>query len=405
MSISSKRDTPLFVFTLCWLAYAISYLGRMNLSIAIPHMEQSGVASLGQLGLAGTLYFWSYGFGHLINGFMGDKVQPKKMIFLGLLISSLVNIGVTLVSFPVGIMVLWSINGFSLSMLWGPMIRLLGEKTPESRHSLVSLLMTVSIGVGTFIAWNMLGKVVESSGNWKLAFIIPALVCALFAILWWMVFPKSTEDPALNLTLEDHSQEKGGFLEIFLKTRLYLIIIAVMVQGMVKDGLTLWLPTLVQAKFPEEPAITIVNWLSLIPFINTMGILCIAIILQKKTIAYRVTSSLLFLGAAATLLTLIAINLSIGPTLILLSLLSFSIAFINSILLGLVPMQYKKWRRVSTVAGLLDFVAYFAAGVFSVMSGFLFQGSGTWNVILLFLFISMMVGTVAMALTKKKIGD
>ena len=59
------------VFLLCWLAYTLAYLGRINLSVAIPLMENSLALDKTSLGFIGSVFFWVYAFGQLINAGLG----------------------------------------------------------------------------------------------------------------------------------------------------------------------------------------------------------------------------------------------------------------------------------------------------------------------------------------------
>ena len=68
-----------------WITYAAYYLGRVNLSTALPAMEADLAFSKGQLGLLMTGYFWSYALGQLINGQLGDLryaslMEPSIMV-------------------------------------------------------------------------------------------------------------------------------------------------------------------------------------------------------------------------------------------------------------------------------------------------------------------------------------
>ena len=73
------------IFILCWTSYACAYLCRLNISVAIPVLEENRVLAKTALGMAGGLFFWFYAFGQLINGRLGDRFDGRKFIFLGLL--------------------------------------------------------------------------------------------------------------------------------------------------------------------------------------------------------------------------------------------------------------------------------------------------------------------------------
>ena len=111
------------VLALCWVAYALSYLCRTNLSIALPSMTQELGWSAAKTGMIGSAFFISYGAGHLLNGLLGDKLPIKRFMALGLLGTSLCNLLIGVVPYYGVIFAVWLINGLFLSTLWGPIVR------------------------------------------------------------------------------------------------------------------------------------------------------------------------------------------------------------------------------------------------------------------------------------------
>ena len=80
------------LFALCWAAYFTSYIGRLNYSSAMPEMLRLSVLDKSQAGFISMSYFFAYGIGQLINGFLGDKMHPRKIIFTGLFLAGVMNI-------------------------------------------------------------------------------------------------------------------------------------------------------------------------------------------------------------------------------------------------------------------------------------------------------------------------
>ena len=60
-----------------WITYAFYYMGRVNLSIAIPELRVSLDLSSQQVGLLGTCFFLSYALDQLISGHLGDRISPR----------------------------------------------------------------------------------------------------------------------------------------------------------------------------------------------------------------------------------------------------------------------------------------------------------------------------------------
>jgi sugar phosphate permease len=126
-----KPETFWLISGLCWLAYVISYFGRVNLSITLPYLQSVYGYSKASLGMVALGFFGAYAAGQLINGVLGDRFNPRYFISIGLLFAGVSNIffGIT---HNLGAMILfWAINGYFQSMLWGPLVRIISGSTPK----------------------------------------------------------------------------------------------------------------------------------------------------------------------------------------------------------------------------------------------------------------------------------
>ena len=110
-----KKDIALFAT--CWLGYFFAYFGRMNYSACMAAIIVAEGYSKGMVGLVGTGLFITYGLGQIFSGFLGDYVAPRKMIVVGLIGSSLCNLGMALAPTLHLMIAVWCINGFMHSLL------------------------------------------------------------------------------------------------------------------------------------------------------------------------------------------------------------------------------------------------------------------------------------------------
>lgn len=118
---------------LAYLAYACIYVGRLNLTIATPALEDAA-----QIGAMGGAFFLCYALGQLANGFLGDLFPPRRMVTARLFFAAMGNLGIALLP-PAGmIFVLWGANGVAQSMLWGPLLRMLALRYPGEAKTRVA---------------------------------------------------------------------------------------------------------------------------------------------------------------------------------------------------------------------------------------------------------------------------
>ena len=74
------------------IGYTLFYFMRKNFSFAMPGLQQDCGISKSMLG---NFLFWGgivYGLSKFLNGIVGDKVSPRKMLCFGLLACTLVNV-------------------------------------------------------------------------------------------------------------------------------------------------------------------------------------------------------------------------------------------------------------------------------------------------------------------------
>ena len=79
----------IFIFACC---YMVSYITRINFGAVILEMATNTKIAKSLLSLSVTGSFITYGAGQSISGIYGDKFSPKKLLLLGLGVTSLMNL-------------------------------------------------------------------------------------------------------------------------------------------------------------------------------------------------------------------------------------------------------------------------------------------------------------------------
>ena len=75
-----KIRALVFLFT---ITYLVSYVTRINFGAIISEMVEATNMTRSMLSTAVTGSFITYGAGQIISGFLGDKIQPKKLVLIG----------------------------------------------------------------------------------------------------------------------------------------------------------------------------------------------------------------------------------------------------------------------------------------------------------------------------------
>lgn len=391
------------ILLLCWISYALSYLCRTNLSIALPGMTEEFRWSASSAGLIGSAFFISYAAGHLLSGIAGDRVPIKKFMCIGMFGTSLCNLLVGF--FPVyGVIVaVWTVNGLFLSTLWGPIVRAIAMwYSPEDRNR-PAVIVSFSSLVGYLVSWAGLGLLVHFA-SWRAAFFLPGCLTLLFS-LWF--FAKMNDNPG-SLGLQDFSKlsqagrstgstsESPSLWMLIRQQHLLCFCVAAMAQGVIKDGITLWEPTILTDLYHASSAVVSVAS-SLIPLFSFAGVLLSGRLMERFCGREKKPAILLFVGTGVCCLVFFSLlGNSLWIDVFFFSVISALLCGVNTLLLTFIPLRLSTCGRASSVAGLFNFFAYLGAGCSGIISGRLVDRWGWSSTILLWVGLCLL-GVLAVA--------
>ena len=170
-----------------FFAYAVFYFCRVNISMAIPAMENSLGYSKIQLGIVLSLLQITYGLGKFGNGILADRLNPRYFMAFGLFASAIINIIFGLQASLIALAILWCFNGWFQSMGFPSGARLLSHWFSPSEHGRMFSLYGCSHQVGAAIILIVSGYIVEHQWRvgegWQYVFIFPGIFALFVAFL------------------------------------------------------------------------------------------------------------------------------------------------------------------------------------------------------------------------------
>ena len=373
----------------CFLCYCGCYLGKNILSAISPYLQTNGVYDAEQIGTMGSYFFFAYGFGQLVNGFLGDYIGPKKLSFVGLLTSGVL---VTIVPFISGIAlnnVLWAVVGFFSSMMWGPLTKIVAENSEgETGRKLMLLLNAASI-IGTLLSY-LIAVVVSAFFQWQIAFYSTGLFMVLCSICYFCLLTYLEKRNIIvcsgiksNNLKQRYATEKLS-VNLVMKHAIIPTVIYCMVNGFIRNAVSFWIPIYIKEFYnigdAFASAIAIV-----LPIFNLIGSY-IGIALLEKRIFRKSEHNLNFVLFLITVLTFAVIVILNGKSLLLtvicLVIASASMSTACNLIFAVYVFRYTNTGRISTFSGALDCTAYVASGVGTRFISML-VGSFGWNVTVL----------------------
>ncbi len=193
------------MFWMMWITYASFYLLRVNISIAMPDIMGEFNLTKTNMGVVLSCLFFAYAVGQFINGQLGDKINSRRIITIGLITSAVLNI---IFGFSAGVLivmaVIWGLNGYFQSMGWGPTVKAKANWFPKKIRGKISGRLGTSYILGGAFSWFLAGTIVKYL-NWRFTFWIPAVICLVLAIHWYIRARNAPEEVGLP-SLEEQEQ-------------------------------------------------------------------------------------------------------------------------------------------------------------------------------------------------------
>ncbi len=384
---AEKQDKQNLLIFLCWFVYTISYMGRNSYSSNITRIETFFSIKHADSGLVSTCFFVAYGIGQVVNGFLCKK-YPKKYIFpivlfLAAILNFLIAAGVPFVLYKY----IWLANGFIQSVLWSSLIMTLGDYLLRDNMPRAIFLMGTTAAVGTLLASGS-SSLFSIFAGFKLSFIVASVSMTIMAIIWLLLFDKSTK---LGLVKNEGQEEKkqdnatGGMMVASISLLLVFLALFAIVGNLVKDGLHTWVPTILKEQYGLSDGFSI--FLSLIlPILGIFGATG-ALLLNKVFKDYILLVGILFLGSLVCLGGIIWFLQTPAwiVTLILFALVVCLVHGVNNVITSMVPIYLRDRVNSGKVAGILNGFAYVGSSISSFALGALADGNG-WNTVFLLLF-------------------
>ena len=378
-----KANPSRFVSALAWLVYVTAYLGRINLSITIPFLQNEFGYSKTALGFLASGFFVAYAAGQLINGIIGDRVQVRYFVSLGLIVAGISNLAFSFTrSFPV-MFIAWSLNGYFQSMLWGPLLRTISEYTPAAKLYKAMFLMSTTPVIGYLSSYLITGRLVTYAG-WEAAYLVPGILFILMAGTWYLGIGKingNTQTPPQpqNTGAGSVPHRSGDKIFKFIfHSKIYLLIILGIFIGIAKEGLTLWGPAIFTEFFSQDLNRTL-YLLSVIPIINFFFVILNGLLYKKNPeLEYFIIIVYLAITILSAFIILLLPDIAFFTKIVFFYGLMASLYVITNNMTSYLPFNFMQNGRVSASAGIIDSSLYLGAAIAGPLMGTAADKFG-WN--------------------------
>ena len=415
--------------------YAVYYIVRKNLSLAMPLIGNEFGVSKVQLGAFLTLHGLVYGIARFTNGMLTDRNSARKVMATGLFVCACVNLvfgmsdfaarwlvdvfgGGDLAAYSVFLVwfmgITWIVNGYFQGMGVGPCVKTIPQWFSPDQLATKQSIWNLSHSIGAGGVFALLGWwIIPRFGTWRLCFLVPAAIAFVGSIGLWLAMKDSPADVGLRLvpggadgaekTVVDASDHRAYIVKwVFRNPFVWMLAISNFFMNTVRFAALDWGPTLlVESKGLTLAAATTLCFAFEI-FGGNLGMLA-AGWASDRIFASRThrTCVVCYAGVALSIVVFWLVPSSAGliAKLVPFMLVGFFL-YGPQALLGVASTQQATPRAAATANGVLGIAGYLATILSGIGFGWFAQRWG-WNAVMATTLISAVLGGLVVALMWK----
>lgn len=384
-SISGKAKA---IAWLCTLVYFGSYMTRQNFNVMLLYVIGDFSKATGlladdlkvQLAVVLTGMTVAYGVGQVVCGFLGDKIKPQYMLTGGLALASLTNIimaipGVATADNIALMTVIWSVNGVAHSMLWPPIVRIMSMYLTDDEYGYSAVRVSWGSQFATILLYLGCPVLVTFAGlSWRWVIIICAFLGVAINVVWNIFYPRLLRNPLKEAPKKEKGKKSGVPLPAFVIIPLVCIFFGIIFQGIMRDGVTNWTPTLLDETFNLGDAVSTVSAVVLAIF--SIVSFSAYDLVHRKLFKNEVFCAAMIFGFSAVMSSLVLLMFLFNVNSAILSILLMGIIVanmhgINLMLITVVPKRFIKSGKVSLFSGVLNACTYIGAAIGNTVFAYL----------------------------------
>ncbi len=370
---------------ICTVAYMFVYFVRNILSVVTPKMIEGGTYTESQIGSFSSIFFITYAIGQLINGILGDKIKAKYMISLGLILAGITNFAFcSNNSSFVMVYISYALCGFFLSMIYGPMTKLVAENLEPIYASRSSVAYNFSSHLGSPLA-----GIIAVIISWQLVFLCGGLTLIICGILSYVTFIYLEKKSVITYSVSDNAKENGQGVKSLLQRKIVKFTAVSLLTGIVRTTVVFWLPTYYTQflGYTTNQSAIVFTITTLITSLNAF----IAIIIYEKLNRNLDLTMILSFGFSAIFFISCIFIKQPLTNVIFINLAIFSANCSSTMLWSRYCPGLRSTGLVSSATGFLDFISYMAASISSTLFANAVTDIG-WNGLIIVWSILMVLG-------------
>ena len=386
---NEKVKVALCLGFLCSISYLAVYIARNVLGAVTPQMINSGRYTEEFIGTLSSVYFYFYAVGQLINGLIGQKINARNMMSLGLLFAGIFNFIFPYIKDDISITLVYGLVGFFLSMIYAPMTKVVAENTEPIYAVRCSLGYTFASFFGSPVA-----GVLASFMVWQSVFAFSSIALWIMAVVVFISFIVLEKKKYVIYSRFDKKkgEKKTGVVKTLVKRDIIAFTIVSIITGVIRTTVIFWMPTYFNQylEFSEKVSTSVYSASTLVICASSF----VSIFIYEQVFKRTMSKSLLLMFSVSAIAFLGMYFFHIPVVNVVLMILGiFASNCATTILWSVYCNSLKDTGVVSGATGFLDFVSYMAAGLSSTLFANAVKTIGWGNLILVWAGL-MVIGVI-----------
>lgn len=372
-------------FLAATLGYGIYYVCRLSLNVVKKPIVEEGVFSETELGIIGSVLFFTYAVGKFTNGFLADRSNINRFMSTGLLVTALVNLCLGFVNSFILFAVLWGINGWFQSIGAASCVVGLSRWFTDKQRGSFYGFWSASHNIGEAMTFIVVASIVSAFG-WRYGFLGAGLVGLTGALIVWRFFhdtPQSKGFPAVNepkkekeMSASQSEEFNRAQKEVLRNPAIWILALSSAFMYISRYAVNSWGVFYLEAQkgYSTLDASFIISISSVCGIVGTVFS---GVISDKLFGGRRNVPALIFglLNVAALCLFLLVPGVHFGLDAVAMVLFGLGIGVLICFLDGLMAVDIAPRNASGAALGVVGIASYIGAGLQDVMSGVLIEGN------------------------------
>lgn len=322
--------------------------------------DEKGIA----VSVALTVNAVTYGVGQVFSGYLGDKIKPTTLVSAGLITTVLMNFLLPACPNIPLMTVVWGINGLAQAFMWPPLVKYLTNLLNDEDYSRACVRVSWGGYVGDIVVY-LLSPVCLLLLNWQSVFIFAGAMGLIMLIVWNIKAPSYEKLGGKKVQTQEKKQEENVKMKWtwWIVAVVILTMTAIALQGILRDGITTWMPKYLKEEYSWGDAKSILSGV-ILPLFSIIVLQCVSWIYIKFVKNEQVFAGGMFALAAVASVVLYFVT-GVNPVLsiVLCTVISACMHGINYMLICMIPKHFKKFGMVSFMSGLFNSCTYIGTAV------------------------------------------